>query len=172
MKKPKTFNAFVSEKRLLAIPHPVLVIQFTKTEIEPNENGENCIVNAIVSLNNAEDDDYLPADLLFVSANKFERLIKDDNIWIHSPIREVGEKAISNKNYLPENAWYFSDNSGVVIDLVKYSLKDKYAVQINEETTEALNKYGAEMGREFAKAYDLDKLAEEIFKGLQDILDK
>ena len=58
MKKSKTFNAFVSEKRLLAIPHPVLVIQFTKTEIEPNENSENCIVNAIVSLNNAEDDDY------------------------------------------------------------------------------------------------------------------
>lgn len=170
----KKFNAFKSEKGILANPHPVLVIQFTKTQIEPNANGENCIVNGYVSLCEAEDKDYLPADLICVSANKFERLIKDDNKWIHSPIREVGEKAISNKNYLPENAWYSSDNSGVVIDLVKYSLKDEYVIPLDQhqQILDGLNAYGKEIGKEFNKAYDLDKLAEEVFKKLEAILDK
>lgn len=170
----KKFNAFKSEKEILINPHPVLVIQFIKTQIEPNANGENCIINGYVSLCGAKDNDYLPADLICVSSNKFERLIKDDNKWIHSPIREVGEKAISNKNYLPENAWYSSDNSGVVIDLIKYSLKDQYVIPLDQhqQILDGLNAYGKEIGKEFNKAYDLDKLAEEIFKELEAILDK
>lgn len=46
----KKFNAFKSEKEILINPHPVLVIQFIKTQIEPNANGENCIINGYVSL--------------------------------------------------------------------------------------------------------------------------
>lgn len=58
--------------------------------------------------------------------------------------------------------------------MVKYSLKDTYAIQLgqHQQILDGLNAYGKEISKEFNKAYDLDKLAEEIFKELDAILDK
>lgn len=41
-----------------------------------------------------------------------------------------------------------------------------------KQILDGLNAYGKEIGKEFNKAYDLDKFAEEVFKELEAILDK
>ena len=53
-------------------------------------------------------------------------------------------------------------------------MKDTYAIQLgqHQQILDGLNAYGKEISKEFNKAYDLDKLAEEIFKELDAILDK
>ena len=164
-------NIFVSNNQIFTPRYPVLVIKFTKTKIEPNENGENCIVNGYVTLNDIDGEDYSTSELVPISVSKFERLIKNDGRWIYEPISKVSKNAIDTF-FVPESVWYTTENGGIVIDLVEYPLDDKYIIPPNDKTIDVINKYCDKIGRKFRKAYNWDKLAEETFKELEAILDK